>query len=167
MIYRQANLIFIYYCREISAEIEEPVASIIWASSRLSSECKELATVSEQLKSKYGRKFADSCRSNALNNVNEKLLRKLRVEPPSPMLVEGYLEEIAKTYKVQFTPRKIANGDDKVEELHFSRINIDEAAEEQYNSRVSTDIIMSYDSVCHILGENVKNLLERSQFLLP
>lgn len=36
--------------------------------------------MTEQLTLKYGKEFAQSCRANALNTVNEKLLHKLSVQ---------------------------------------------------------------------------------------
>lgn len=84
--------------------LEEPIASIIWATPRLQAEVQELKVVTDELTKKYGKEFADSCRINSLNNVNEKLLHKLAVQAPPKVLVEKYLEEIAKTYNVPFEP---------------------------------------------------------------
>ncbi len=58
----------------------------------------------EQLTAKYGKEFAQTCMSNTLNNVNEKLMHKLAIQAPPKILVEKYLEEIAKTYSVPFEP---------------------------------------------------------------
>ena len=84
--------------------MEEPIASIIWATPRLQSEVGELKVITDQLTLKYGKEFAIGCRNNALDNVNEKLMHKLGVQAPPPLLVEKYLEEIAKTYNVPFEP---------------------------------------------------------------
>ena len=97
--------------RHLNQELEEPVASLIWASRRMADDFKELSVVAEQLKAKYGKKFADSCRSNKLNNVNEKLVQKLSVVSAPPLLVEKYCEEIAKTYQVPFSPREIPDSE--------------------------------------------------------
>jgi len=66
--------------RELDEGLEEPVSSIIWATPRLQSEVQELLVVSEQLSLKYGKEFAQSCRANALQVVNEKLVHKLSVQ---------------------------------------------------------------------------------------
>lgn len=66
--------------RELDEGLEEPISSIIWATPRLQSEVQELVIVSEQLALKYGKEFAQSCRANALQIVNEKLVHKLSVQ---------------------------------------------------------------------------------------
>ena len=86
--------------------LEEPIASILWAAPRLMAEVKELQVVSDQFTAKYGKEFTHSCRSNQLSNVNEKLMHKLSVQAPPKLLVEKYLEEIAKTYNVPFVPQQ-------------------------------------------------------------
>jgi len=60
--------------------LEEPISSIIWATPRLQSEVQELVVVSDQLALKYGKEFAQSCRANTLQIVNEKLVHKLSVQ---------------------------------------------------------------------------------------
>lgn len=90
--------------RELDDGLEEPIASIIWATPRLQSECQELKVISEQLGLKYGKEFLLSCQRNELNNVNEKLIHKLGVQAPPRILVEKYLEEIAKSFNVSYIP---------------------------------------------------------------
>ena len=80
------------------------MASIIWAAPRLQADVIELKTISEQLTAKYGKEFAHECQRNTLENVNEKLIHKLSVKAPPRMLVDQYLEMIAQSYKVPFTP---------------------------------------------------------------
>jgi len=41
---------------------------------------------------------------DTLNNVNEKVKRRLGLEPPSKLLVEQYLIEIAKNFNVPYDP---------------------------------------------------------------
>src|SRR6218665_640360 len=88
--------------REMDEGLEEPIASIIWATPRLQSEVQELAKISEQLTAKYGKDFTKSCRANTLNVVNEKLIHKLSVQAPPRVLIEKYLEEIAKSYNIAY-----------------------------------------------------------------
>jgi len=99
-----ARMGLIQTTKELDEGLQEPIASIIWATPRLQAECQELKVVSDQLTAKYGKEFAHACRTNELSNVNEKLMHKLGVQAPPKMLVEKYLEEIAKTYNVPFEP---------------------------------------------------------------
>jgi len=71
--------------RELDEGLEEPISSIIWATPRLQSEVQELVVVSEQLTLKYGKEFAQSCRANTLQIVNEKLVHKLSVQANSQL----------------------------------------------------------------------------------
>lgn len=89
------------YCDE---GLVESVSTIIWASPRLSTDCAELKTVSDQLVLKYGKEFGQQARSNANHTVNERLIHKLSPDPPPKVLVERYLIEIAKNYNVPFEP---------------------------------------------------------------
>lgn len=41
-----------------------------------------------------------------MNNVNDKVKRKLGVEPPPKILVENYLIEIAKNFNINYDPDK-------------------------------------------------------------
>ncbi|ESO12644.1 hypothetical protein HELRODRAFT_93398 [Helobdella robusta] len=89
---------------ELDPGMEEAVATIIWVAPRLSSDVAELKEVSQQLTIKYGREFAESCRKNDLNNVNEKVIYKLNLSAPPKILVENYMVEISRSYKVPFEP---------------------------------------------------------------
>lgn len=51
---------------------------------------------------KYGKEFALAAIENTDGKVAERVLKKLRVEPPAPELVTAYLREIAKTYGVDW-----------------------------------------------------------------
>ena len=61
---------------------------------------------------KYGKDFALDAVENRDGKVAERVLRKLRVEPPEGELVEGYLEEIARTYGVAWPKREQTAKDD-------------------------------------------------------
>lgn len=45
-----------------------------------------------------------ACLSNSNHDVNPKVMQKLNVKAPPSNLCEAYLEEIAKSYDVPFTP---------------------------------------------------------------
>jgi vacuolar protein sorting-associated protein IST1 len=89
------------------AGLEEAVKSLIYAAPR--TDVKELQNVRALLCDKYGKEFALVAMENSDEKVSEKVLKKLTVTPPSQELVNGYLEEIARTYGVDW-PKK-AKGD--------------------------------------------------------
>ncbi|KUJ16748.1 DUF292-domain-containing protein [Mollisia scopiformis] len=85
------------------AGLEEAVKSLIYAAPR--TDVKELQTVRALLCDKYGKEFALAAMENTDEKVSEKVLKKLTVTPPAQELVNGYLEEIARTYGVDW-PKK-------------------------------------------------------------
>jgi len=83
--------------------LEEAVKSIIYAAPK--TEIKELQVVRTLLGEKYGKEFVLSAMENSDGKVSEKVVKKLSVTPPREELVQGYLEEIAKAYNVDW-PRR-------------------------------------------------------------
>jgi len=83
--------------------LEEAVKSLIYAAPR--TDVKELQQVRNLLVDKYGKEFALEAIENSDQKVSEKVLKKLTVTPPAQELVNGYLEEIARTYGVDW-PKK-------------------------------------------------------------
>jgi vacuolar protein sorting-associated protein IST1 len=83
--------------------LEEAVKSLIYAAPR--TDVKELGQARALLVEKYGKEFALQAMENSDEKVSEKVLKKLAVTPPSQELVNGYLEEIARTYGVDW-PKK-------------------------------------------------------------
>ncbi|KAF9184146.1 hypothetical protein BGZ51_003543 [Haplosporangium sp. Z 767] len=81
--------------------ITEAVNTIIYAAPR--SDVKELLLVRDQLAAKFGRDFVTNAMENADESVNPRIIQKLKVQTPDPYLVNRYLEEIAKTFKVSWT----------------------------------------------------------------
>lgn len=53
---------------------------------------------------KYGKIYADACRSEDVNTISDKMKHKLSVQSPPKILVERYLIEIAKKYNVEYEP---------------------------------------------------------------
>ncbi|KAI1369585.1 regulator of Vps4 activity in the MVB pathway-domain-containing protein [Xylaria arbuscula] len=80
--------------------LEEAVKSIIYAAPR--TEIKELQQVRALLGERFGKEFVLAAIENSDGAVSEKVVRKLSVTPPKPELVQGYLEEIAKAYGVDW-----------------------------------------------------------------
>lgn len=85
------------------AGLEEPIKSLIYAAPR--TEVKELQQVRALLMEKYGKEFALQAIENTDGMISEKVVKKLAVKPPPQELVIGYLEEIARTYGVDW-PKK-------------------------------------------------------------
>ena len=73
-----------------------------------------MKAISEQLTAKYGKEFGQACRTNALNNVSEKVMHKLGVQAPPKILVERYMIEIAKSYNVPFEPDPSVMAQDEI-----------------------------------------------------
>lgn len=86
--------------RECDPGLEEAIKSIIYAAPR--TEIKELQQARQLLVEKYGKEFALAAIENTDNKVGDRVLKKLRVEPPSETLVTLYLKEIARTYNVSW-----------------------------------------------------------------
>ena len=84
--------------KECDPGLEEAVKSIIYAAPR--TDIKELQQARQLLVEKYGKEFALEAMDNTDGKVAERVLKKLRVEPPNPELVTLYLKEIARTYGV-------------------------------------------------------------------
>jgi vacuolar protein sorting-associated protein IST1 len=83
--------------------LEEAVKSIMYAAPRI--EVKEVNSVRILLGEKFGKEFAKVAAENSDGMVSEKVVKKLSVTPPPQALVNGYLEEIARTYGVDW-PKK-------------------------------------------------------------
>lgn len=83
-------------------ELAEAVCSLIWAATY--ADIDELREVKRHLSKKFGPEYTRVAEENRGNCVNFRLVQKLTYKPPSRKLVNGYMEEIAKAYKVDWTP---------------------------------------------------------------
>ena len=99
--------------KECDPGLEEAIKSIIYAAPR--TDVKELQQARALLVEKYGKDFALEAVENSDGKVAERVLKKLRIEPPDPELVTLYLKEIARTYGVNW-PRKEVSADDHDDE---------------------------------------------------
>jgi vacuolar protein sorting-associated protein IST1 len=90
--------------KELDPGLDEAIATLLWASPRISTDIQEFKIIGDILGFKYGKKYAEACKTDALNNVNEKVKKRLGLEAPSKLLVEQYLIEIAKAHNVPFEP---------------------------------------------------------------
>lgn len=84
--------------------LEEAAKSIVYAAPK--TEVKELHAVRALLGERFGKEFVLAASTNADGKVSDKVVRKLAVTPPREELVNGYLEEIARAYGVNWPPRK-------------------------------------------------------------
>lgn len=95
--------------------LEEAVKSIIYAAPR--TEIKELGVLRVLLGEKFGKDFVASAAEGSEGGVSDKVVRRLGVEPPKPELVEGYLEEIASAYGVEWAGAPKERGEDVLDLL--------------------------------------------------
>ena len=102
--------------KECDPGLEEAIKSLIYAAPR--TDVKELQQVRALLVEKYGKDFALVAIENSDGKVAERVLKKLRVEPPDPELVNMYLKEIARTYGVDWPKgeRKAEDADEHEED---------------------------------------------------
>ncbi len=101
--------------KECDPGLEEPIKSIIYAAPR--TDIKELQQARALLVEKYGKDFALEAMDNSDGKVAERVLKKLRVEPPDQELVTLYLKEIARTYGVAWPKKEqIADADADTDE---------------------------------------------------
>ncbi|KAL8371892.1 hypothetical protein RB595_001613 [Gaeumannomyces hyphopodioides] len=84
--------------------LEEAAKSIVYAAPK--TEVKELHAVRALLGERFGKEFILAASTNADGKVADKVVRKLSITPPREELVNGYLEEIARAYGVNWPPRK-------------------------------------------------------------
>ncbi|KAK4498036.1 hypothetical protein PRZ48_010692 [Zasmidium cellare] len=89
--------------KECDPGLEEAVKSIIYSAPKIDG-VKELSLVRSLLAEKYGKEFTMEAVENSDGKIPERIVRKLRVEPPKPELVEAYLETIADAYGVDYPP---------------------------------------------------------------
>ncbi|KAK3991350.1 regulator of Vps4 activity in the MVB pathway-domain-containing protein [Cladorrhinum sp. PSN332] len=89
--------------------LEEAVKSIIYAAPK--TEIKELHVVRTMLGEKFGKEFVLQAMENSDGKVSPGVVKKLSVTPPKEELVQGYLEEIARAYGVNWPRRNKDLGD--------------------------------------------------------
>ncbi|EPZ35385.1 DUF292, eukaryotic domain-containing protein [Rozella allomycis CSF55] len=79
--------------------IEEAIKTLIYAAPR--SEVQELLVLRDMFLCKYGKDFVKDVVENN-QNVNERIVQKLKIQTPDPLLVNQYLIEIAKAFNVVY-----------------------------------------------------------------
>ncbi|ODO00528.1 hypothetical protein L198_02847 [Cryptococcus wingfieldii CBS 7118] len=98
-----------YSGTEPDASISDAVCAIVYAAPR--TELKELQVLRDILMHKFGRPFALSLLPTEPppDTVPARLTSKLALYQPTPELVDLYLWEIAKGYKVEWVPESVAS----------------------------------------------------------
>jgi vacuolar protein sorting-associated protein IST1 len=86
--------------KECDPGLEEAVKSVIYAAPR--TDVRELQQARALLVEKFGKEFALQAVENSDGMVAERVLQKLKVEPPPQTLVTEYLKEIARTYSIDW-----------------------------------------------------------------
>ena len=111
--------------KECDPGLEEAIKSIIYAAPR--TDVKELQQARQLLVEKYGKEFALEAIENSDGKVAERVLKKLRVDPPGQELVTLYLKEIARTYGVAWPKEddsKIKTNDEDDDPSHGQAVKI-------------------------------------------
>lgn len=86
----------------VDAGLKEAVLLIIYASHH--TELKELSSLSDLLRLKYGHEFVAQVMANENQEyVPEKIVKRCDIEPPTEVLVDLYLTEIARAYEVPYS----------------------------------------------------------------
>lgn len=83
-------------------DLKSTISTLIWASTRV--DIKELNDVRKQFRSKYGKEFENAAMNNEGGVLNERIVAKLSIQPPTAFLVQTYLEKIADQFGVDWTP---------------------------------------------------------------
>lgn len=100
---------------EDNTGLEEAAASLIYAAPRLPRDVRELPLVRNMLIDRFGKEFAVRASDNVDGLVPARVADKLRVDPPGERLVQAYLEEIARTYSVDWPRRRESDLVDEAE----------------------------------------------------
>ena len=88
--------------KECPQDLIDSVATLIWASNVI--DIPELIDVRKLFKAKYGAKFIDLATNNQNGNINERVVQKLSITPPTAFIVQTYLERIAEQFEIHWVP---------------------------------------------------------------
>ena len=89
--------------KECPHDLLGPVSTLLWCADRI--DVEELQVVRSQLAYKYGNAFVRAAQTNEHYMVNDKVIEKLSIQPPTAYLVQEYLKEIAKEYNINWAPQ--------------------------------------------------------------
>lgn len=97
--------------QDCPADLKEAICTLIWSAQR--TECPELTEVAKQFKLKYGKEFYERAMANWPLCVNDRVLHKLSIHPPTAYLIQQYLLRIAQEYQVDWTPTEVGLPEDE------------------------------------------------------
>jgi vacuolar protein sorting-associated protein IST1 len=89
---------------DIPYDMRETIASLVYAADKV--DIPELLVVKKQLLLKFNKNLTNllETEANQKENVNERVMEKLSVKPPSSLIVTAYMKEIAKEKAVNWIP---------------------------------------------------------------
>ena len=88
--------------KDCPLDLHGSIATLIWASNVI--DIPELTEVRKLFKSKFGAKFIEQATANTGGNVNERVVQKLSIFPPTAYIVQTYLERIAEQFEIRWEP---------------------------------------------------------------
>jgi hypothetical protein len=83
-------------------DLVSSISTLIWSAQRV--DIPELLEVKKQFSKKYGSEFIETAMQNRGGVLNERIVAKLSVQPPTAFLVQTYLEKIADEFDVNWKP---------------------------------------------------------------
>lgn len=101
--------------KECPKDLVSCISTIIWAADRV--DIPELLEIRKQFRLKYGKKFEEDAINNVGGVLNERVVAKLSVQPPSAYLVQTYLEKIAEEHNISWSPRVRVTADSMSEPM--------------------------------------------------
>ena len=105
----------ISHCKQCPPDLRSCVSTLMWASCIV--DIPELETIRTQFRYKYGKEFELRALQNVHGVVNDRVARKLSVQPPPAIEVQLYLEKIAEEQEVDWKPKIILKKNDIVEPM--------------------------------------------------
>lgn len=87
---------------ECPPDLVSSISTLIWAANRV--DIPELLEVKKQFHKKYGSTFIENAMNNSGGILNERVVAKLSVQPPTAFLIQTYLEKIADQFEIDWKP---------------------------------------------------------------
>lgn len=94
-------LLILDFQRPLDAGLKDAVLLVVYAAHY--TEIKEMVTLSDMLRARYGPEFALKVAENVDECVPTKIVSRCAIEPPAETLVDLYLAEIARAYGVPYS----------------------------------------------------------------
>eukprot|EP00056_Hartaetosiga_gracilis_P009787 m.141348 g.141348 ORF g.141348 m.141348 type:complete len:350 (+) comp13194_c5_seq10:240-1289(+) len=126
--------------------VRKAVCTILWATPRISVDVREFQELSRQFTLRYGKEFQAACMSEEGGDVCERVQKKLNFVMPDGLMVHGYLEAIARKYKVDIElekPEVMLPMDTPNPQLNTAVLTPEQRKQQEYNSnrRANEDML--------------------------